>query len=331
MGGKSEEEAIAAVTKDQPGQSAVSEAKPVDQPASQPEAGGKPDEQAAAPNDEPKSDESKQKTGASEKKPDEGQQAADQSATDQSPAKQVTSEPAASPQEPELPPQTYVVPQPPQGASERVKQIEQELKDLDTQLEDADISQPDHAKQTRALQDEAQRINGEIDYAVRRFNEDAAIAEREFWSNPDNEPFAVNKALWDTLSAKVTDLRRDPETMSRGHEYVLQEAKRQSLDTFAKALGMSVPAATPTAKNDKDQPPKQPDGKQDPDKIKEAARKKVESAARPVPGSLSDFPGTPGAAETQFEALSKKPPIDMFDALMELPKEQQTEWLNRRV
>jgi hypothetical protein len=66
--------------------------------------------------------------------------------------------------------------------------------------------------------------------------------------------------------------------------------------------------------------------------IKASAKAKATAVKTPTPMSLSDIPGAPGAAASEFERLDQAGSgFNKIDTLMSLPPDKLEAWMNRRI
>lgn len=152
------------------------------------------------------------------------------------------------------------------------------------------------------------------EYAQHQEQMAKGAAYAAFKAIPENQVFASDKRVFTAFNETFMELEADPAAQAKGYSWMLNEAKRLTTESFAKAIGATPPA--PANVTD----------------IRAKAQAKIAAVKKPAPLSLSDIPGAPGAAATEFERLDQAAPgFDKFDALSSMPPEKLEAWMNRRI
>lgn len=204
----------------------------------------------------------------------------------------------------------YYAPQVPAGSYERMKEIDEQLAALDQKVDDADIDEKEYREQTRKLYLERGEIAGAIAYAKNRLEDDRRAAELRFWADDSNKPWAENKGLFEALSAAVQQLRADPSAVARGQDWIIQEAKRQTVVSFSKALGID-PSSVGGGKNGKG--------------------RKAQETKEDIPISLRDFPGGKSGATDEFSVVSSMDTPNQLNAMRDWSREKIQAWMDRYI
>lgn len=133
-------------------------------------------------------------------------------------------------------------------------------------------------------------------------------------AHPDAQSIAQSKELEDWVRAQ-------PRMLQPTLERVLHEGSADEVvelfDTFKQAQATDVTQKGPTP---------------DPQAVKAAAKKALESAPKPVPNSLSDIPGGRPGGQTRFERLAEtRDPHEMLDMMDELTPQQLEDYMNHHL
>lgn len=218
-----------------------------------------------------------------------------------------------------------------ENASAILEQIQIERAALLKQVNDGEIELEEYHEKTGRLAEVDAEIKAEIrankqwtEYAQYQDEQAKRSAYEIFKAVPENQPFANDKRLFSAFNAAFMELEADAGARAKGYGWMLEEAKRMTVDAFSAVLGVAqkspdqAATASNTASNVTD--------------IKAKAKAAIASAKQPTPMSLSDISGTPGAAATEFERLDQAGSgFDKIDALMALPPEKLEAWMNRRI
>ena len=210
-----------------------------------------------------------------------------------------------------------------ENAQAMLDQIAAERADLLEQVTTGEIAIEEYHDRMNRLVEIDTDIKAEIranrqwaEYAQHQEQMAKGAAYAAFKAIPENQVFASDKRVFTAFNDAFMELEADPAAQAKGYAWMLDEAKRLTTESFAKAIGATPPAPAPANVTD----------------IRAKAQAKVAAVKQPAPLSLSDIPGAPGAAATEFERLDQAAPgFDKFDALSSMPPEKLEAWMNRRI
>ena len=201
-----------------------------------------------------------------------------------------------------------------EDAAAQLALIEQEMKALGTKLDEGEIETEAYHEALIKLTDTRTQI--QIEQALAEQAARAAEhADRNAWGTANQRFLAANPGYQDMtrqepLAAIARMVMADEANRNRSPDWILNEAKRRLESAFAPSS---------------DAPRTEAD-------IKASAKAKASAIKAPTPMSLSDIPGAPGAAATEFERLDQAGSgFNKIDTLMSLPPDKLEAWMNRRI
>lgn len=204
-----------------------------------------------------------------------------------------------------------------QDAAEQLAQIEQEIKALGVKLDNGDIETEQYHADLIKLHDARTQIQIERALAEQAAQA-AAHADRNSWDSATKRFLSANPDYQDMtrqepLAAIARLVMADEANQHKSPDWILGEAKRRLEAAF-------VPQSV------------QPPAARTEDDIKAAAKAKAAALKPSAPISISDIPGAPGAAASEFERLDQAGSgFSKIDALMSLPPDKLEAWMNRRI
>jgi hypothetical protein len=208
-----------------------------------------------------------------------------------------------------------------EDAAAQLAQIEAEIKALGLKLDNGDIETDAYHESLIKLTDARTQI--QIERAIAEQAAQAArYSEKNAWDTATQRFLSANPDYQDMtrqepLAAIARMVMAEESSQHKSPDWVLSEAKRRLESAFGLQPAASDPApAAPRTEAD----------------IKAAAKAKAAALKPSAPISISDIPGTPGAAATEFERLDQAGTgFSKIDALMSLPPEKLEAWMNRRI
>ena len=204
-----------------------------------------------------------------------------------------------------------------EDAEAQLAQIESDIKTLGTRFDDGEINTEQYHENLIKLHDSRTQIQIERALAMQA-TQAANHAHQHDWESATQRFLSANPDYQDMtrqepLAAIARMIVAEDANQRKAPDWILGEAKRRLESVFGVHTQQSASGRSEQ-------------------EIQASARAKVAAAKASAPISISDIPGTPGAAASEFERLDQAGSgFNKIDALMNLPPDKLEAWMNRRI